>query len=151
MVSFRIALGGWFLCALLMGASSAHAIYGTPLDDLTVCGNPEVADTMSDPDVFTDESSVKDCLAWCKKAIASCHRQVGRIYACKQTLAQDNNKFLGRACTHQEGDARKACFAGLKDDLKTLKGDLKGGHALDDQGCEDWGAQCVTACNESSF
>lgn len=151
MVSFRSALCGWALCAAVICARSANAGFGSPLDDLTVCGNPEVANTMSDPDVFTDESSAKDCSSWCKKAVASCHRQVGRIYACKQTLAQDQNKFLTRACTHQEGDARKACFAGLRNDLGTLKADLKSGHALDDQGCDDWGDQCTFDCDNSTF
>lgn len=136
-----------FVCvSVLLVATVARAgIFGTPLEDPSVCGEISIAGTgLSDPNVFTVSPK---CVSLCRKAESACEKYARKVIACYDSWFKDSATFQMRNCAeYQPAEAEKLCRAQVTANLVGIKAKVQSARSTSLADCVTWGSQCELDC-----
>jgi hypothetical protein len=135
------------LVLLLVCAPAARA--DGPLGPGRPCTTlQQVTDAISFATGFPIET--KACAKLCKKAGATCAKQVNRGVTCNRKSITDSSFFQEQvSCAGQRGSALKACRSDLEGQKKTDLADLDGQRTTALGVCDTQAQQCAEHCTHA--
>lgn len=92
----------------------------------------------------------KTCEKLCKKAGATCAKQVNRAVTCNRKSIDDSTFFQEQvSCAFQKGSALKACRSDFEEQKKTDLGDLDGQRTTALDVCDSQAQGCAEHCTDA--